>query len=111
MLRKSSSSRFLNCSGNPMCDGELDILAHRRASISAPAGCGKTQLITTALLRCSNGRPALVLTHTNAGRASSIRRAISGLSGPGVRAAPGASSGADAAGRETARSSVGIVGH
>jgi len=57
-----------------MCDGELDILAHRRASISAPAGCGKTQLITTALLRCSNGRPALVLTHTNAGRAALEQR-------------------------------------
>lgn len=53
-----------------MFDGELDILAYRRGSVSAPAGCGKTQLITSALLRSEDSKPALVLTHTNAGRAA-----------------------------------------
>lgn len=57
-----------------MCNGELDILAHRRASVSAPAGCGKTQLITSALLRSKDSKPALVLTHTNAGRAALEQR-------------------------------------
>lgn len=57
-----------------MCDGDLDILAFRRASVSAPAGCGKTQLITSALLRSEDSKPALVLTHTNAGRAALEQR-------------------------------------
>lgn len=57
-----------------MCDGELDILAYRRGSVSAPAGCGKTQLITSALLRSEDSKPALVLTHTNAGRAALEQR-------------------------------------
>lgn len=57
-----------------MCDAALDILAHRRGSVSAPAGCGKTQLITSALLRSSDSKPTLVLTHTNAGRAALEQR-------------------------------------
>ncbi|MGN3708664.1 AAA family ATPase [Achromobacter xylosoxidans] len=57
-----------------MCDLDLDILAHRLGSVSAPAGCGKTQLITTALLRSSDSKPALVLTHTNAGRTALEQR-------------------------------------
>jgi DNA helicase-2/ATP-dependent DNA helicase PcrA len=57
-----------------MCNDELDILAYHRASVSAPAGCGKTQLITSALLRSEDSKPALVLTHTNAGRAAIEQR-------------------------------------
>lgn len=41
-----------------------------QASIVAPAGCGKTQLIANALNRHANSRPVLVLTHTNAGVAA-----------------------------------------
>lgn len=44
-----------------------DILAARRGLVVAPAGCGKTQSIVEAIA-ASDGRPALVLTHTNAGR-------------------------------------------
>ncbi|PTQ66736.1 UvrD-helicase domain-containing protein [Pseudomonas sp. GV071] len=57
-----------------MRDAELDILVHRRGSVSAPAGCGKTELITSALLRSGDSKPALVLTHTNAGRAAIEQR-------------------------------------
>lgn len=59
-----------------MLDADLDILAHHRGSISAPAGCGKTQLITSALQRSNDTRPALVLTHTNAGKAALEQRLI-----------------------------------
>lgn len=57
-----------------MRESELDILAHPRGSVSAPAGCGKTQLITNALLQSSDNKPALVLTHTNAGKAALEQR-------------------------------------
>ena len=43
-----------------------DILAIGRGSIVAPAGCGKTESIVQAVSR-NDGKPALVLTHTNAG--------------------------------------------
>ncbi len=43
-----------------------DILAIGRGSIVAPAGCGKTESIVRAVAR-NDGKPALVLTHTNAG--------------------------------------------
>jgi AAA domain len=46
---------------------EIDLLAHERGSVVAPAGCGKTQLIADALLRSKFDKPILVLTHTNAG--------------------------------------------
>lgn len=46
---------------------DLDILTIRRGTITAPAGCGKTQLIADALKRHAGGKPVLVLTHTNAG--------------------------------------------
>lgn len=46
---------------------EIDLLAIQRGSITAPAGCGKTQLIAEALASHSGNRPILVLTHTNAG--------------------------------------------
>jgi hypothetical protein len=46
---------------------EIDLLAHARGSVIAPAGCGKTQLIVDALTRSIDDKPILVLTHTNAG--------------------------------------------
>lgn len=46
---------------------ELQLEANSHGSVTAPAGCGKTQLITESLRRHSSGKPALVLTHTNAG--------------------------------------------
>ena len=47
---------------------ELDILSVRRGAVTAPAGCGKTQLIADSLKLQSDSKPALVLTHTNAGK-------------------------------------------
>lgn len=45
----------------------IDLLNIKRGSITAPAGCGKTQLIVTALKAHSQAKPILILTHTNAG--------------------------------------------
>ena len=39
-------------------------------AVEAPAGCGKTELIVSALRRHSGPKPVLVLTHTNAGVAA-----------------------------------------
>ena len=50
-----------------MQENDLDLLAFHRGTITAPAGCGKTQLIADALTRHSGSKPILVLTHTNAG--------------------------------------------
>ena len=47
---------------------ELDLFSSARASVMAPAGCGKTQLIADTLKLYGNSKPVLVLTHTNAGR-------------------------------------------
>ena len=49
---------------------EIDLLLLENASITAPAGCGKTELIADALRRHSGQKPILVLTHTNAGVAA-----------------------------------------
>lgn len=49
---------------------EIDLFAIERGSVTAPAGCGKTQLIATSLRRRPVGKPVLVLTHTNAGVAA-----------------------------------------
>lgn len=49
---------------------ELDLLAIDRASVTAPAGCGKTHLIAETLTRHTGPKPILVLTHTNAGVAA-----------------------------------------
>lgn len=46
---------------------EIDIFQARLGSVTAPAGCGKTQLIADALSQHSDNKPVLVLTHTNAG--------------------------------------------
>jgi DNA helicase-2/ATP-dependent DNA helicase PcrA len=49
---------------------ELDLLRADRATVTAPAGCGKTQLIADSLNLCGDERPTLVLTHTNSGVAA-----------------------------------------
>lgn len=46
---------------------EIDIFQARLGSVTAPAGCGKTQLISDALSQHTGNKPVLVLTHTNAG--------------------------------------------
>ncbi len=49
---------------------EIDLRAIARGTITAPAGCGKTQLIAHALASHRDAKPILVLTHTNAGVAA-----------------------------------------
>lgn len=49
---------------------EMDLLPLENATITAPAGCGKTELIADALRRHAGQKPILVLTHTNAGVAA-----------------------------------------
>lgn len=51
------------------------ILEEKRGLIVAPAGCGKTHSIMEAVAR-HQGKPCLVLTHTNAG-AAALRRRLS----------------------------------
>ena len=46
---------------------DIDLLGITRGLVTAPAGCGKTQLIADALVRHSGPKPVLILTHTNAG--------------------------------------------
>lgn len=53
-----------------MAAAEIDLASIGRGLVIAPAGCGKTQLITDALTRHSGAKPILVLTHTNAGVAA-----------------------------------------
>lgn len=53
-----------------MAAAEIDLATIGRGLVIAPAGCGKTQLITDALARHSGAKPILVLTHTNAGVAA-----------------------------------------
>lgn len=48
----------------------VDVLQVRNGMVVAPAGCGKTELITTALRSHTAQKPVLVLTHTNAGVAA-----------------------------------------
>ena len=49
---------------------EIDLRAIARGTVTAPAGCGKTQLIAHALAAHRGTKPILVLTHTNAGVAA-----------------------------------------
>lgn len=49
---------------------EVDLLSFDRGSVTAPAGCGKTELIGRALARHKGTKPILILTHTNAGVAA-----------------------------------------
>lgn len=58
------------CTGAPMPDIEVDLLAIALGTVEAPAGCGKTELIVSALSRHDDQKPILVLTHTNAGVAA-----------------------------------------
>lgn len=53
---------------------DLDLLTVLRGTVTAPAGCGKTQLIADTLKRHRDARPTLVLTHTNAGKAALEQR-------------------------------------
>lgn len=53
-----------------MATNDIDLLTVQRGLVIAPAGCGKTQLIVEALKRHADGKPILVLTHTNAGVAA-----------------------------------------
>ena len=53
-----------------MGPAEIDLRAIARGTVTAPAGCGKTQLIAHALASHRGSKPILVLTHTNAGVAA-----------------------------------------
>ena len=57
-----------------MTKPEIDIFSQQKVSVMAPAGCGKTELIMASLKYGVAGKPALVLTHTNAGRAALEQR-------------------------------------
>src|SRR5215208_8537270 len=69
MQSSARSSRASSC-GSKMADPEIDLLSIEKGAITAPAGCGKTQLIASALSRHEGPKPVLVLTHTNAGVAA-----------------------------------------
>lgn len=58
-----------------MDDAGVDILDVDRGSITAPAGCGKTELIVSGVARHVGELPILILTHTNAG-VSALRRRL-----------------------------------
>jgi hypothetical protein len=49
---------------------EIDLFSAARGAVTAPAGCGKTQLIADSLAAFAGTKPVLVLTHTNAGKAA-----------------------------------------
>ncbi|ANI34667.1 helicase UvrD [Pseudomonas sp. JY-Q] len=49
---------------------EINLFDFERGSVTAPAGCGKTQLIADTLSLHRHAKPVLVLTHTNAGVAA-----------------------------------------
>ncbi|ARB45723.1 UvrD-helicase domain-containing protein [Alloalcanivorax xenomutans] len=53
-----------------MSRAEIDLRAVERGTITAPAGCGKTELIAQTLRAHRESKPILVLTHTNAGVAA-----------------------------------------
>jgi hypothetical protein len=57
-----------------MAEVEIDLLALPSGRVTAPAGCGKTQLIADAISRHEGKAPILVLTHTNAGVAALRQR-------------------------------------
>ena len=53
-----------------MSEKFIDLLSIDRGVVTAPAGCGKTHLISEAVQRHTESKPILVLTHTNAGVAA-----------------------------------------
>lgn len=55
---------------------ELDLLSVRRGTVTAPAGCGKTQLIADCMSGHVGAKPVLILTHTNAGKGALESRLI-----------------------------------
>ena len=57
-------------SGRSKDMAEIDLLNVQGGSVAAPAGCGKTHLIATSLMRHNDAKPVLILTHTNAGVAA-----------------------------------------
>ena len=57
----------------------VDLLTIDKGLVVAPAGCGKTHLITDALQAHTADKPVLVLTHTNAGVAA-LRQRLSKMS-------------------------------
>ena len=63
---------------------EIDLRAIERGTVTAPAGCGKTQLIAHALAGHRGNKPILVLTHTNAGVAA-LRGRLDRAGVPGLR--------------------------
>ncbi|ECE6758915.1 hypothetical protein DS283_16340, partial [Salmonella enterica subsp. enterica] len=46
---------------------DYNLLEYHRGTITAPAGCGKTQIIADTLALHTGAKPVLILTHTNAG--------------------------------------------
>jgi DNA helicase-2/ATP-dependent DNA helicase PcrA len=65
---------------------EIDLLAVDRGSVTAPAGCGKTQVIADNLAAHNNPKPVLILTHTNAGAAAlRLRLQRAGVQGSAYR--------------------------
>ena len=62
---------------------EIRLFDFPRGSVTAPAGCGKTQLIADTLAEHREAKPVLVLTHTNAGVAALRNR----LKRAGIRGA------------------------
>lgn len=60
---------------------EIDLLAISRGAVTAPAGCGKTHLVADAVTRHGEGKPILVLTHTNSG-VSALRSRLERASTP-----------------------------
>src|SRR5450830_791177 len=67
MQSRASSKSRANFGGGRVPQPEIDIFQARLGSVTAPAGCGKTQLIADALSQHTGSKPVLVLTHTNAG--------------------------------------------
>ncbi|WP_424965388.1 UvrD-helicase domain-containing protein [Dinoroseobacter sp. S375] len=55
---------------------DIDLLTIDCGGVSAPAGCGKTHLIASALQHHDDSKPILILTHTNAGVAALRARLI-----------------------------------
>lgn len=49
---------------------EIDLFSAPKGTVTAPAGCGKTQLIADTLKANALDKPVLVLTHTNAGKSA-----------------------------------------
>lgn len=69
-------------SGGGPVPPEIDLFGVAKGSITAPAGCGKTQLIADTLRLHAGAKPILILTHTNAGVAA-LRTRLQKASVPG----------------------------